>query len=80
MTISVRPNGTRKHSAHQLHISTWWQPNWFEYWFLFRRGHVRDYVGKGTKWFRMKLGYRQPLVYKPVTNKAVINFLKSIHP
>lgn len=78
MKITVR--GTRKHSKHQLHVSTWQEPNWIERHILRRRPGVVNYVGKGTKWFVMEVGKRSPLDFKPVTDKVLLEMLKKIHP
>lgn len=70
----------KKHEGHQLHVSTWHEPNWFEKWILLKSAGVVHYVGKGTKWYVMTLGEKIPLEYTPVTNKTILKFLKEIHP
>jgi hypothetical protein len=78
--MKVYFRGMRKHSKHQMHISTWQTPNWFEKWFMFRRAKTVEYVGKGTKWFRMTLSYGAIFQYKPVTDATLLKFLKDLHP
>ena len=78
MKVYIR--GKRQHSKHQLHVSTYQVPNWFEKIFMFRRSGNYEYVGKGTKWFRMTIGRKTAIQYKPVTNKHLLAILKSVHP
>lgn len=76
MTVYYR--GMRKHGKHQLHISTWQVPTFFEKWFMARSAMVVNYVGKGTKWFLMQLGEVNPLDYTPVQDKKLIRWLSDI--
>lgn len=78
MKVTLR--GTRKHEKHQLHVSTWHEPNWFEKWLMAKSPRVVNYVGKGIKWYVMELGETAPLDYTPVTDKTLLEFLKKIHP
>lgn len=78
MKVTVR--GMRKHSKHQLHVSTWHEPNWFEKWILAKSPGVVNYVGKGSKWFIMEMGTTTPVDFTPVTNKTLLAMLKKIHP
>jgi hypothetical protein len=78
MTVTLR--GTRKHGKYQLHVSTYHQPNWIEKWILFRRAHVVNYVGKGTKWYIMEAGKKSILDFRPVSNRTILRFLKKTHP
>jgi len=78
MTVQIR--GTKKHDKHRMHVSTWQTPNWFEWLFMFRRKSIVDYVGKGTKWFVMKVGFDAKLQYTPVKSKSLIEILKQLHP
>ncbi|HMG94334.1 MAG TPA: hypothetical protein VK589_29945 [Chryseolinea sp.] len=76
MKIFLR--GTRKHSKHQLHVSTWQTPTWFEKYFMFRRSRVVEYVGAGTKWFEMTVGKRTVLNFLPITDQVLISWLATV--
>ncbi len=78
--MNVHIRGKRKHDKHQMHISTWHQPNWFERYIMQRRSHIVNYVGKGTKWFIMELGKKNPIEYREVKNKTILKMLKELHP
>lgn len=76
MKVTLR--GTRQHTKHQLHVSTWHEPNWFEKWILAKSPRVVNYVGNGTKWFIMEIGTTAPLDYTPLTSKTLVEFLRNV--
>ena len=80
--MKVQFRGKRQHSKHQMHISTWQTPNWFEKWLLFKRPCIVNYVGKGTKWYEMRIGprYKGFVKYISVKNKTLLEWLRKQHP
>lgn len=76
--MKVIYRGQRKHTKHQLHISTWQVPNFIEKWLLIKSPQVVNYVGSGTKWFVMQLGEVNPLEYTPVKDPVLIQWLSDI--